>query len=85
MPEMSHFLGISIYMYYREHAPPHFHAEYGEFEITVAIEAGIVSGRFPRRAPGLVLERCTVYEVELLADWELAAKKLPLNPISPLE
>jgi len=49
------------------------------------IESGIVSGRFPRRAPGLVLERCTVYEVELLADWELAAKKLPLNPISPLE
>lgn len=49
MPEISRFLGILIYMYYREHAPPHFHAEYGEFEITVEIESGVVSGRFPRR------------------------------------
>ena len=24
MPEISRFLGILIYMYYREHAPPHF-------------------------------------------------------------
>ena len=56
MPEISRFLGISICMYYREHAPPHFHAEYGEFEITVEIETGIVSGRFPTRALGHVLE-----------------------------
>lgn len=85
MPEICRFLGISIYMYYREHGPPHFHAEYGEFEITVGIESGIVSGRFPRRAIGLVLEWCMVHKAELLADRELAAKKLPLNPISPLE
>ena len=40
MPELSRFLGIVIYMYYREHAPPHFHAEYAEFEITVEIATG---------------------------------------------
>ena len=34
MPELSRFLGIVIYMYYREHSPPHFHAEYGKFELT---------------------------------------------------
>jgi hypothetical protein len=73
------------YMYYREHAPPHFHAEYGEFEITVEIESGVVSGRFPRRALGLVLEWCVIHKAELLADWALAAEKLPLNPILPLE
>ena len=39
MPEVSRFLGITIYLYYADHAPPHFHAEYGEFEITVDIEA----------------------------------------------
>jgi hypothetical protein len=33
MPEISRFLGIIIRMYIREHAPPHFHAEYGEYEI----------------------------------------------------
>jgi hypothetical protein len=85
MPEISRFLGISIYIYYKEHGPPHFHAEYGEFEITVDIETGIVSGRFPRRALGLVLEWWLLHKKELLIDWELAEKRLPLNPILPLE
>lgn len=35
MPEISQFLGIVIYMYYKDHAPAHFHAEYGEYTITV--------------------------------------------------
>jgi hypothetical protein len=85
MPEISRFLGISIFMYYRDHEPPHFHAEYGEFEITVEIERGVVSGRFPRRALSLILEWCLLHKAELLADWELAVQKLPLNPIPPLE
>lgn len=29
MPKLCTFLGISIYMYFDEHNPPHFHAEYG--------------------------------------------------------
>ena len=41
MPEISSFLGIVIYMYYRDHAPPHFHAIYGEYEIVVEIESGV--------------------------------------------
>ena len=44
-----------------------------------------MSGRFPRRALGLVLEWCVIHKAELLADWVLAAEKLPLNPILPLE
>jgi hypothetical protein len=36
MPEVSRFLGIVIAMFYREHEPAHFHAIYGEHEITVA-------------------------------------------------
>lgn len=50
MPELSRFLGIVIAMYYRDHGPPHFHAIYGDFEITVEIESGKVNGDFPRRA-----------------------------------
>ena len=56
MPEISRFLGIVIRMYYRDHAPPHFHAEYGESEITVDIQTGNVTGTFPRRALAAVLE-----------------------------
>jgi len=33
VPELSRFLGIVITMFYRDHAPPHFHASYGEFDI----------------------------------------------------
>ena len=56
MPEISRFLGIVIIMYYNDHAPPHFHARYGGFEITVRIADELVEGRFPRRALGHVLE-----------------------------
>ena len=30
MPEISRFYGIVIKMYFGDHQPPHFHAEYGE-------------------------------------------------------
>ena len=50
MPELSRFLGIVIAMYYRDHNPPHFHAVYGGFEITVEIATGKVNGEFPKRA-----------------------------------
>ena len=32
MPEISRFFGIVIKMYFDQHPPPHFHAEYGEFK-----------------------------------------------------
>lgn len=85
MPEICRFLGIVIYMYFREHAPPHFHAEYGEYEITVEIQTGIVSGRFPRRALSAVLDWCVMHKDELMENWKFAERKLPLKPIEPLE
>jgi hypothetical protein len=32
MPTISVFYGIIIQMFWDEHAPPHFHATYGEYE-----------------------------------------------------
>ena len=66
MPELSRFLGIVIVMYYRDHPPPHFHAIYGEFDITVEIESGKVNGPFPKRALAHVLEWSTLHRQELL-------------------
>jgi hypothetical protein len=85
MPEISRFLGIVIAMFYRDHAPPHFHAFYGEFEITVEIDTGVVNGRFPRRALSHVLEWCQIHQPELLEDWRLANLRQPLKRIDPLE
>ncbi|MCH2155924.1 MAG: DUF4160 domain-containing protein [Opitutales bacterium] len=85
MPEISRFLGIIIRMYYRDHAPPHFHAEYGDFEITVELQTGIVKGSFPRRALKAVLEWYEINRDALIKNWELANERKALNPIAPLE
>ncbi len=50
MPRISEFYGIAIYMYYQDHAPPHFHAIYGQYETMVGIDPVVIlEGRFPRR------------------------------------
>jgi hypothetical protein len=85
MPVISRFLGIAIAMLYRDHNPPHFHAVYGEHEMTVAIEDGTVTGRLPRRAQALVLEWLSLHRDELRANWERARAGEPLLPIPPLE
>ncbi|TWU32062.1 hypothetical protein Q31b_58570 [Novipirellula aureliae] len=85
MPEISRFLGVIVRMYYRDHAPPHFHASYSDYEITVEINTGIVEGRFPRRALSAVLEWHSEHVDELRENWNLARNELPLERIEPLE
>ena len=85
MPEISRFLGIIIAMYYKDNVPPHFHAIYGEYEITVEIESGVINGRFPRRALRLVLEWLELHKDELLVNWQFVEEKKPLKKIAPLE
>ncbi len=72
-------------MYYDEHNPPHFHAKYGDYEITVEIGSGAIEGKFPKRALSAVLEWYKIHKDELMKDWELATKNKPLNKIEPLE
>ncbi len=85
MPEISRFLGIVIAMYYREHGPAHFHAIYGDFEVTVEIETGVVNGTLPTRARSHVLEWLQLHREELRAAWALARDSRPLPKIEPLE
>ena len=90
MPRISEFYGIAIYMYnrmyYRDHAPPHFHAIYGEHEAVVDIGAVTVrEGHLPRRAWALVAEWATTYRDDLMRNWHLAGTGQPLEPIAPLD
>jgi hypothetical protein len=85
MPEISRFLGIVIYIYYDEHNPPHFHAEYGEYTISVEIQTGIIKGKFPKRALRAVLDWYDLHKEELMQDWQLAIDGQTLNKIEPLE
>ena len=86
MPRVSAFFGIVIYMYYNDHLPPHFHAEYGEREAIYEIDTLDISrGGVPRRAHALVLEWATLHRNELRDDWERARKEKPLVEIEGLE
>ena len=83
MPEISRFLGIIIAMYWEDHAPPHFHARYSEYEITVNILTGVVEGKFPKRALRHVLEWYELHKDELIENWKLCQKNQSLNTIEP--
>lgn len=85
MLEISRFLGIIIRIYFKEHAPPHFHAEYRDYEITVDIHTGVVTGMFPKRALRAVLEWYDLHKDKLLEDWYLAQEGKQPNKIEPLE
>jgi hypothetical protein len=86
MPTVSQFFGIVIQMFWREHAPPHFHALYGEHEALIDIRTlEVVAGRLPRRAMSLTLEWAVEHRAELMEDWELCQAKQAPKPIAPLE
>ena len=86
VPEISRFLGIIIRMYWDEHAPPHFHAVYGNDEAVIGIDSlELVRGSLPRRAKALTLEWASVHRAELLENWDLCATKQRPNAIPPLE
>jgi hypothetical protein len=85
MPVISRFFGVLIAMYWRDHAPPHFHAKYGDDEVTVEIQTGEVTGAMSKRALAMVDEWRVLHIAELLEDWELAAARQSLRRIDPLE
>ena len=85
MPEICRFYGIVIKMYFADHAPPHFHAEYAEYEVRIAIDSlAIVSGALPPRALGLVAEWASLHQQDLSGLWDKARRAEPLGRLDPL-
>lgn len=86
MPTISSFYGIVIAMYWREHAPPHFHAEYGEHEALIDIRGlSVMQGSMPRRALALVLDWAELHQTELLSNWDKGQSQQPFAKIKPLD
>lgn len=86
MPEISRFFGIIVFMNYLDRAPPHFHVRYSGHNASIAIRPiRLLRGELPPRILGLVIEWAALHERELLIDWDLARKELPLQRIAPLE
>lgn len=85
MPTISRFYGILIGMFYDEHAPPHFHAKYGEYHASIGIrDLSVLSGRLPPKALSLIVEWAAQHQDELMADWAVAEQHGTLKPIQPL-
>ena len=72
-------------MFYREHAPPHFHAEYGDDEVLIDIaNLTVYRGALSPRAVALVLEWAALHRDELRRNWDRARREEPLERIEPL-
>lgn len=85
MPEICRFFGIIIKMYFGDHPPPHFHAEYGEHQAVIDIRTlAVIGGYLPPRALGLVVEWASQHQADLLELWRRAANYEPLFKLPPL-
>ena len=85
MPEISRFFGIVIRMNFNDHAPPHFHARYGDENVAIEIATlTVIAGNLTPRALGLVMEWAAKHRDELFSDWILAQEGKLLLPIAPL-
>ena len=85
MPTISTFYGILIQMFWKDHAPPHFHALYAEDEALIDIRTlDVIEGQLTRRALALVLEWAQEHRTELVENWELCAHNQSPKKIRPL-
>jgi hypothetical protein len=86
MPEISRFFGITIFMYFDEHNPPHFHVKYGEDRAVISInDLKLMEGKIQKRALALVLEWANEHRDELLKNWNSLETTGEYSKIAPLE
>jgi len=72
-------------MFWKDRAPPHFHALYAEDEALIDIRTlEVLEGHLGRRALALVLEWAQEHRAELLEDWKLCAHNQSPKKIRPL-
>lgn len=85
MPEISRFLGIVIFMYFNEHNPPHFHAEYNEYKVAIEIHSlGLMKGKLPPKVMSLVVEWAQNHQDELMQNWYSIKDTGKYHKIEPL-
>jgi hypothetical protein len=85
VPRISAFYGIVITMYWRDHAPAHFHASYSGHVAAIEIEdLKVIEGWLPPRAARFVKEWAAIHRLELRENWERANAHESLVPIDPL-
>ena len=86
MPGITRFFGIVIRMFYDEHNPPHFHAEFDGKKVTMDFRGNILLGDLrSRTALKLIREWTDLHQAELARDWNLARAGKAIKKIEPLK
>jgi len=82
MPTISIFFGIVVQMYWRDHAPAHFHAYYQGREALIEIATGdVLAGALPPAVRRILREWTMRHRFELIANWEKGRLRLPFEAI----
>ena len=85
MSELCRFSGITIHIYYNDHAPPHFHAKYGQYEAQISVATlTILNGNLPVAQRRVVMRWARMRQAELHDAWHCAQNSLPPGKIAPL-
>jgi hypothetical protein len=85
MPYVSMFFGIIIRMFFSEHNPPHFHAEYQGTEGIFNFEGEMLLGNIKSKiALRLIQEWALLRKKELEENWKNINEKVGINKIEPL-
>ena len=85
MPLVSQFFGIKIYMYWADHLPMHFHAQYKNAKAIISIEqSAVIKGLLPAKQLKLVLAWCEIHKQELIENWKSAQINGMIKKIDPL-
>lgn len=85
MPEISNFYGISIYMFFEDHNPPHFHVYYdGSSALVSILDGTILKGSLPPQAKRLVKKWLELHRNELLENWNRLSNSESILSIKPL-
>jgi hypothetical protein len=86
MPTICRFYGIKITIFFRDHAPPHFHARFAEHEAQIRIADGaITAGRLPPGAATLVNTWWKRYKGEIVRSWDRTQQTGLVEAVPPLE
>jgi len=71
MPTVHQINSIKIKLYFKDHLPPHFHAQYNEYEVLIEIRTlEIYNGDLPRKQLKAVLDWASENQDQLMETWE---------------
>ena len=85
MPVVSMFFGIVVRMFYNDHHPMHFHAEYqgqrGKFDLSGRMIVGNIQSKTALR---LIRKWAQLHEFDIRRNWQKMKAGKPFEIIEPL-